>query len=88
MKFTVTEKVACQLYMAVLGLLLVNVEKPMIILLMVAGTRAGIVLPVVLVNRVVTSSPTWEDKPILLQHRTLKFDFFSLHRHRLCQSPN
>jgi hypothetical protein len=51
MKFTVTEKVACQLYMAVLGLLLVDFEKPMFILLMVAGTRAGIVLPVVSDNR-------------------------------------
>jgi hypothetical protein len=47
MKFTVTEKVACQLYMALLGLLLAEHQKKMYIKLMVAGTRAGIVLPVV-----------------------------------------
>jgi hypothetical protein len=56
MKFTVTEKVACQLYMAVLGLLLADVEKRMFILLMVVGTRAGIVLPVISDNRTKDSS--------------------------------
>jgi hypothetical protein len=56
MKFTVTEKVACQLYMAVLGLLLADDEKKMCIMLMVAGTRAGIVLPVISDNR--TSCPS------------------------------
>ncbi len=88
MKFTVTEKVACQLYMAVLGLLLAEHRKTMFISLIVAGTRAGIVLPVVADNWYTELSSTWEDKPILLQHRTLKFDFFSLPEHWLSQSPN
>jgi hypothetical protein len=47
MKFTETEKVACQLYMALLGLLLVPIRKPTSIASVVVGTRAGIVLPVV-----------------------------------------
>jgi hypothetical protein len=47
MKFTVTEKVACQLYTALMGLELAFVPKNISISLVVAGTTSGIVLPVV-----------------------------------------
>jgi hypothetical protein len=57
-KFTVTEKVACQLYTALVGLVLTEQSKPMYITLVGAVTTEGILFPVVQVNKIFLPSLT------------------------------